>query len=70
MRVVAEGVESQSQVEFLRNSGCDFAQGYFIARPLTPEQFVKFVNGAEPEGSRYIEKNSDSVKEDEMIMAG
>jgi diguanylate cyclase (GGDEF)-like protein len=42
MRVVAEGVEHKSQADFLRNLGCDFAQGYFYARPLTAEQFVRF----------------------------
>ncbi len=44
LRVVAEGVEHQSQAEFLRQLGCDFAQGYLFARPLTPEQFVRFAN--------------------------
>jgi diguanylate cyclase (GGDEF)-like protein len=33
--VTAEGVERQSQLEWLRQRGCDEAQGYFLARPLT-----------------------------------
>lgn len=35
MRVVAEGVERQDQAEYLSRHGCDVAQGYLIARPLT-----------------------------------
>ena len=34
MEVVAEGIESRAQLEFLRLHGCDIAQGYFISRPL------------------------------------
>jgi EAL domain-containing protein (putative c-di-GMP-specific phosphodiesterase class I) len=36
--VVAEGVESESQLFHLRNLGCHFAQGYFFARPLTADE--------------------------------
>lgn len=39
LRVVAEGVETQEQLTLLVNSGCDFAQGYFLSRPITPTQF-------------------------------
>ena len=34
MEVVAEGVEDRDDWDFLRRSGCDLAQGYFIARPM------------------------------------
>jgi EAL domain-containing protein (putative c-di-GMP-specific phosphodiesterase class I)/FixJ family two-component response regulator len=34
MRVVAEGVEDAEDWAFLRSSGCDYAQGYFIGRPM------------------------------------
>jgi EAL domain-containing protein (putative c-di-GMP-specific phosphodiesterase class I) len=42
LRVIAEGVETQEQVDFLRIRGCDEIQGYFYARPLSPEGFVEF----------------------------
>jgi EAL domain-containing protein (putative c-di-GMP-specific phosphodiesterase class I) len=34
IEVVAEGVEDREDWDFLRRAGCDFAQGYFIARPM------------------------------------
>ena len=37
MRVVAEGVESAAQLQFLTSAGCDEVQGYLLARPLAPE---------------------------------
>ncbi len=36
---VAEGVERTEQIDFLRQVGCDFAQGYFYARPIPAAQF-------------------------------
>jgi EAL domain-containing protein (putative c-di-GMP-specific phosphodiesterase class I)/FixJ family two-component response regulator len=35
MKTVAEGVEDQADWEYLRSTGCDLAQGYFIAKPQT-----------------------------------
>ena len=37
--VVAEGVETPQQMEYLRERGCDIAQGFFFTQPLTAEQF-------------------------------
>ena len=34
MRVVAEGIETQEQLEFVKAVGCDVAQGYYLARPM------------------------------------
>lgn len=36
--VVAEGIETASQVDFLLQQGCMFGQGYWFSRPLTPQQ--------------------------------
>ncbi|WP_296511125.1 EAL domain-containing protein [Rhodoferax sp.] len=38
LRVVAEGVETALQRDLLLEAGCDFAQGYFFARPMPAEQ--------------------------------
>jgi EAL domain-containing protein (putative c-di-GMP-specific phosphodiesterase class I)/ActR/RegA family two-component response regulator len=37
MTVTAEGVGDSETLAFLRNAGCDFAQGYFIGHPVPPE---------------------------------
>ncbi len=41
--VVAEGVETQEQVEQLKAWGCEFAQGYFYARPLDKDSALAFL---------------------------
>ncbi|MEG1051084.1 MAG: EAL domain-containing protein [Janthinobacterium sp.] len=40
LKVVAEGVETLQQVEFLRKAGCDNVQGFFFARPMTAAQLT------------------------------
>ena len=43
LRVVAEGVETQAQLEFLRAQHCDEAQGYFFSRPVPAAQFAQLL---------------------------
>ncbi len=46
LRVCCEGVESKPALDFLQHCGCDFAQGYFIARPMGPEQLARWIADA------------------------
>jgi diguanylate cyclase (GGDEF)-like protein len=44
LKVVAEGIETPAAWTALMRLGCDYAQGYFISRPLAPEQVGEWIN--------------------------
>ena len=44
-QVVAEGVESMEQLEFLRSRRCDYAQGFYFARPSTVADITSLLRG-------------------------
>jgi diguanylate cyclase (GGDEF)-like protein len=50
MRVIAEGVETSAQADYLRQCGCDEAQGYLYAKPLSSQDFA----------ARYVKEWSTS----------
>jgi diguanylate cyclase (GGDEF)-like protein/PAS domain S-box-containing protein len=43
LEVVAEGVESEAQLEFLRRHGCDYAQGHLFGDPVTADEFCEIL---------------------------
>ena len=48
MSIVAEGVETEAQLGFLSEEGCDAVQGYLIGRPAPIGQFAALVGGEAP----------------------
>jgi diguanylate cyclase (GGDEF)-like protein/PAS domain S-box-containing protein len=48
LRVIAEGVETPEQLEFLREQQCDQMQGYYLSRPLPARQLESLVRGFTP----------------------
>jgi diguanylate cyclase (GGDEF)-like protein len=54
LRVVAEGVEDRDTFDKLAEMGCDEAQGYYIARPMSAVEFTRWLSArhADTEGSR------------------
>ena len=53
MRCVAEGIETDSQIELLKKLGCDKLQGYKIGKPMLPEDFLRQF------GERALYKNKE-----------
>lgn len=48
LKVLAEGVETIEQLEFLRAEGCDELQGYLISQPIPANDFVALLASTEP----------------------
>lgn len=49
LKVVAEGVEKQEQIDFLHNYGCDDVQGFFFSQPVPSEKFTELLQ----QGGRF-----------------
>lgn len=46
LKVLAEGIETEEQLAFMRAHGCDEAQGHFFSKPLTDDEFADKVRSA------------------------
>lgn len=63
--VVAEGVETEEQLAFLRRHGCDEMQGYYFSRPLPADQFAMLMHEGRglSLGSRAIAATASELSE-------
>jgi EAL domain-containing protein (putative c-di-GMP-specific phosphodiesterase class I) len=43
LRVIAEGVETQAQLNYLREIGCDWIQGYLLSKPLSLNDLIQHI---------------------------
>ena len=48
LKVVAEGVETAEQYQLIQHLGCDYAQGYYLAKPMPAKQFEAYVASFKP----------------------
>ncbi len=48
LKVVAEGVETEGQLSFLKTHGCDQVQGYYFSHPLSEENFIQVLKEFPP----------------------
>jgi EAL domain-containing protein (putative c-di-GMP-specific phosphodiesterase class I) len=54
LRVIAEGVETIQELNFLQNNQCDEAQGYYFSRPVPAEQFAMLLENRDALGAAGI----------------
>jgi diguanylate cyclase (GGDEF)-like protein/PAS domain S-box-containing protein len=52
LTVVAEGVETQEQEDFLREHSCDEMQGFYFSKPIAPDQFGDLLRNHDPSSKR------------------
>jgi EAL domain-containing protein (putative c-di-GMP-specific phosphodiesterase class I) len=58
LTVVAQGVETRAQAEFLREHACDELQGFYLNRPLPPDEFAKLLLANDAEDKIESESRS------------
>lgn len=63
LRTVAEGVEDEAQLAFLREHGCDEAQGYYFSKPLPGSEATEFLR------AQHGGDNRDGCDDDEPVSA-
>ena len=57
--VIAEGVETEEQVELLKKLGCEFVQGYYFSKPVPEAEFLHFIE--EKVKSKTAEEDDSAV---------
>src|SRR5687767_6953481 len=52
LKVIAEGVETDAQVRFLKRHGCDHVQGFLYGEPVAPGDYARLLDKAKRKGKR------------------
>lgn len=68
LRVVAEGIETRSQMEQLRELGCDFGQGYYFSKPVPKEEYENTLKTLPKEENYHIEKRTVWAEQNPYIL--
>lgn len=71
MSVIVEGVERESQVAYLKSIGCEFVQGFYIAKPMPVDEYERFAFGGlelQKELKGGLQKNSDALLDESSEM--
>ena len=61
LTVVAEGVETTAQMQFLHHHGCDEIQGYLLARPMNADQCLTFLRAWSPDPRTAAEAAASTI---------
>ncbi len=61
-KILIEGVETYEDLDYFRNVGCDYIQGYYFSKPLTKDDFFEFLKNSNenPESSNRVSVYSSS----------
>lgn len=70
IRVIAEGVETYDQVEFLRSVGCEAVQGYYYSRPLPLDEFEEYIARSGESKTKNLFDNAGDDQGIEALMGG
>jgi EAL domain-containing protein (putative c-di-GMP-specific phosphodiesterase class I) len=62
LRVIAEGVETLEELEFLRAHKCDAAQGYYFSRPVVAQEFERLLKTGIPKAAAHRREGSEPKK--------
>jgi len=54
LEVIAEGVETEAQLQYMREHGCDVAQGYVYARPASPDDLTPWLQANQRVSDTYV----------------
>lgn len=54
LRVIAEGVETKQQLDFLQHCNCDEAQGFYFSRAVDPQQFRRLMERTEADPAKTV----------------
>ena len=65
LEVIAEGVETEGQLEYMREHGCDVAQGYLYARPESPEDLTPWLLANQRVSETYVRSIPGKQRADE-----
>lgn len=57
LTMLCEGIETEHQLEYLRNIGCDLGQGYFIAKPMSLEEYSHYVTAYPGSGEKTCQRD-------------
>lgn len=66
--VIAEGVETPDQYAFLQSAGCEYVQGFYLARPMPYAQFEDYI--AQQQGAPHAEEKTIPVDLVNLMMGG
>jgi diguanylate cyclase (GGDEF)-like protein len=62
LRVIAEGVATAAQAQFLASIWCEHAQGYLYSKPLPAEEFVRWLSSGRSTGTKTVTGNTGRMR--------